>query len=257
MEKTELDKRLAFALQVGMKAGDYLLSHEEMASSVEEKKTNDFVTSADKSVETLILDEIKREFPLDGWFGEESGKGGKETNRWVVDPIDGTVNFMSSFPNYTVSIAFEDEEGYALGVIVCPRQKETFWAVRGGGAFLNGKRIHTHEADDYSRTLALMVPPHRKHCYMDTYISRMMKLYDVFTDARSIGSAALSMCYVASGRCTAYYEMCLYPYDYAAGVVILQEAGGKVRLRSMGDDGVEVTASSAGIHERLLECVSD
>ena len=130
MENREVERRLAFAKAVALKAGDFLLSHEELSGKVEEKASNDFVTVADKKVEKLIYDEVRANFPLDGWYGEESGKSGDSLRRWVVDPIDGTVDYMCSFPNYTVSIAFEDEDGYALGVVYVPRQKELFWAIR-------------------------------------------------------------------------------------------------------------------------------
>lgn len=257
MENREVERRLAFAKAIALKAGDFLLSHEELSGKVEEKASNDFVTVADKKVEKLIYDEVRANFPLDGWYGEESGKSGDSLRRWVVDPIDGTVDYMCSFPNYTVSIAFEDEDGYALGVVYVPRQKELFWAIRNGGAFLGDKPIHTIEENDYSRTLALLVPPHRRHHLMAEYMERMVKFYSVFTDARSIGSAACSLCYVASGRCASYYEMGLNPYDYAAGALIVREAGGKVRLKECGENGVEVVATSSNIYDKVLEIVDE
>lgn len=258
MEKTQIQKRLEFALETAKEASAFLLSHASLSENVEEKKTNDFVTEADKATEALIFSLVKKNFPEDGWFGEESGEKGEKKRRWIVDPIDGTVNFFSSFPNYTVSIAFEDEDGLALGVVVVPRQKEIFWAMRGEGAFLNGERIHTKEDCDYSRTLAILVPPHRRHRLMDQYMKRMRKFYDIFSDVRSIGSAALSLCYVACGRCTAYYEMGLFPFDYSAGHLIVEEAGGRVSIFDRdGGESQDIVASSSNIHEVVMEVVSE
>ena len=258
MDRSELKERLEFALRVAKEASSFLLSHSSLAERIEQKHENDFVTAADKATEELIYSSIKKAYPNDGWFGEESGKRGEEKRRWIVDPIDGTVNFFSSFPNSTVSIVFEDEDGLALGVVVVPRQNETFWAMRGEGAFLNGNRIHTRENCDYSRTLALLVPPHRRHHLMDKYWKRMRKLYDIFTDVRSIGSAALSLCYVASGRCTCYYEMGLYPYDYSAGLIIVKEAGGEVSvIERDGGESQDIVATSSGIYTGVMEVVSE
>ena len=257
MEKAEIQKRLEFALKVSKEASAFLLSHSALSERVEQKNVNDFVTEADKATESLLFTSIKEAFPLDGWYGEESGKKGEEKRRWIVDPIDGTVNYFCSFPNFTISIAFEDEDGLALGVVTVPSQNETFWAMRGEGAFLNGKRINTKENCDFSRTLAILVPPHRRHYLMNLYLERMRKFYDIFTDARSIGSAALSLCYVASGRCTSFYEMGLFPYDYSAGRLILEEAGGKVTIIDRdGGESQDVVASSSSIHQKVLEVVS-
>ena len=256
MKREELEKRLDLALRVAEIAGDFLLSHSEMGRKVDQKAVNDFVTEADKMSEKIILDAIGKEFPEDGWLGEESGSGGNNKRRWIVDPIDGTVDYMCSFPNYTVSIGFEDEEGPALGVVTIPRQHETFWAIRGCGAYLNGKRIFTDEAKDYSRTLAILVPPHRHHELMDQYMERMVKFYSEFSDARSLGSCACSLCYVACGRCTAYYEMSLQPYDFAGGMVILREAGGKVTIQERdGGRSYDILATSSGIHNTTLELI--
>ena len=258
MERSEIKERLEFALNLAKEASSFLLSHSSLSERIEQKHENDFVTEADKTTEELIYSSVKKAYPSDGWYGEESGKRGEEKRRWIVDPIDGTVNYFSSFPDYTVSIAFEDEDGLALGVVIVPRQNETFWAIRGEGAYLNGKRIHTRENCDFSRTLALLVPPHRRHHLMETYWKRMRGLYDIFTDVRSIGSAALSLCYVASGRCTCYYEMGIFPYDYSAGLLILKEAGGKVSVLDRdGGESQDIVASSSGIYSKVMEVISE
>ncbi len=254
MEDRELKKRLDAALSVAEKAKEFLLSHEKMRFSVSDKGENDYVTEADKKSEKLIKDELLSLFPYDGWYGEESGKDGDEKRRWIVDPIDGTVDFMWSFPLYTVSIAFEDEDGIALGVVILPSQDEVFYALRGSGAFLNGERITLSDDIEVRKSLALLVPPHRVHEKLDEYIVRMRRFYDHFSDMRSIGSAACSLCYVASGRCASYYEEYLHLYDIAAGVLILREAGGMVSLKKEGDY-ISVAASHKKVHGLVLELI--
>ena len=258
MEKSELYKRRDWAFSILREASSFLLSHSELSKNVENKAENDFVTEADKKVEEMIYSSLKENFPLDGWFGEETGVKGEGKRRWIVDPIDGTVNYFTSFPNYTISMAFEDEDGLDMGFVAVPRQNELFYAIKGEGAYLNGDRIYTKENCDFSKTLCLLVPPHRRHHLMDTYLERMRKFYSIFTDARSIGSAALSLCYVASGRCTAYYEMGLFPYDYSAGVLILREAGGLVEVKERdGGESYDIIASSRSIHHKVMEAAGE
>ena len=253
MDKKELEKRLAVALSVAEDAKKFLLGHEKMRFCVESKAENDYVTTADRTVEKLIRDELLSQFPSDGWYGEESGGNGDEKHRWIVDPIDGTVDFMWSFPLYTVSIAFEDEDGIALGVVMFPRQDEVFYALRGEGACFNGEKLVVNEDFDPKKSLAVLVPPHRLHEHLDEYIVKMRRFYDYFSDMRSVGSAACSVCYVAAGRCSIYYEEYLHLYDIAAAMLVLREAGGKVSLRDAGDGYLSILASAASVHELGLE----
>lgn len=256
MTDLELKKRLDKALDTAEKAKDFLLSHEEMRFSVADKGENDYVTRADKMSENLIRYELMTSFPSDGWYGEESGSAGDGKRRWIVDPIDGTVDFMWSFPFYTVSIAFEDEEGIALGVVIIPRQREVFYAMRGKGAFRNGERIRMSDELDVKKSLALLVPPHRVHDKLDEYIIRMRRFYNHFSDVRSIGSAACSLCYVASLRCAAYYEEYLQLYDVAAGMLILKEAGGRVGIKDNGSS-LSIAASHEKVYSLILELIDD
>lgn len=256
MDNSEKEKRLEAAVCAVRKAATFLLEHEELRFSVEEKSINDFVTDADKKSEKLIYDTLIGTFPSDAWYGEETGKRGEGKGRWIVDPIDGTVDFMWSFPNYTISVAYEDEEGIEVGVVMNVRQNEIFSAMRGLGAFLNGKRISTYENDDYSKALAILVPPHRKHSIMDSYMLKMRKFYDCFTDMRSLGSAALSLCYVASSRAACYYEEALQLYDVAAGILIVTEAGGRVSIKKE-EEAISIIASASSCHNKVLEIVCD
>ena len=257
MDKEALKARFEEAKRIADKASRFLLSHENLRSEISSKAENDYVTSADKECERLIISSIQSAFPEDGIYGEETGESGSHDCRWIIDPIDGTVDFMASFPNYTISIAFQDEEGLAFGVVSVPRQNEVFSALRGEGAFLNGKPIKTDERTPLGKTLAILVPPHRHHELLHGYIEKMEKFYYFVSDMRSIGSAALSLCYVASGRCTVYYELGLHLYDIAAGVVILKEAGGKVSLSKKNEEWIDVAASSHSAYGKMMEVVDD
>ena len=256
MENKLLKQRFQLALEVSKEVSRFLLSHEYLRHDITQKAENDYVTTADKSSEDMIENAIRKAFPMDSIFGEENGKIGQDKDkRWIIDPIDGTVDFMTGFPNYTVSIAFEDELGLAFGVVTVVRQDEVFSAFRGEGAFLNGERIFTDENTPLNKQLAILVPPHRHHDLLDGYLKRMRKFYDIISDMRSLGSAACSLCYVASARVAMYYEVGLKLYDCAAGIIILKEAGGKVTLLSGSEDWIEIAASSSFAHERMLEII--
>lgn len=257
MERNDLEARYAKAVEIAREASLFLLSHENLRSEITAKAENDYVTSADRECERMIIGSIRESFPDDPILGEETGKSGDGSVRWIIDPIDGTVDFMTSFPCYTVSIAFEDEEGIAFGVVSIPRQNEVFTALRGSGAFLNGRRIMTDERTPLGESLAILVPPHRFHQYLDAYLRRMKRFYSVISDMRSIGSAAASLCYVACGRVSMYYELGLHIYDLAAGAIILREAGGRITFFTDDESWLDIAASSAFAHDAMLECIND
>ena len=256
MDNASLHARFEEARKAVNQASIFLLSHEDLRSSITAKAENDYVTSADKECERLILSALSGKFPEDSFLGEESGTHGESRCRWIIDPIDGTVDFMASFPDYTISVAFEDEDGLAFGIVMVPRQNEEFSAFRGEGAWLNGKRIHTDETTPLKETLAILVPPHRHHRYLREYMERMERFYYVISDMRSLGSAAISLCYVASGRVSMYYELGLHIYDCAAGIVIVKEAGGAVTLLTEDEDWIEIAASSASAHDAMMGCIN-
>ena len=258
MENEILRKRFLFAIDIAKEAARFLLNHENMKYDVSQKAENDYVTSADKATENIIEGRIKSSFPEDSILGEENGNIGLDrTKRWIIDPIDGTLDFMTGFPNYSISIAFQDEVGLAFGVVLVVRQNELFTAMRGEGAFLNGKQIHTDERLPLNKQIAILVPPHRHHELLDGYIRKMRRFYEIISDMRSIGSAACSLCYVACGRVDIYYEIGLKLYDCAAGIVILKEAGGKVTFITDDEDWIELAASSESTHNSMLEIINN
>lgn len=199
------------------------------------KGTNDFVTTTDREVETFIRTRISERFPQDGVLGEEYGtQEGSDGYVWVIDPVDGTVNFMNSFPLHCISIALQKDGLLVAGAVLNPVYDELFSAAEGQGAYLNGKRIR-YTSLPLEQSVALVVPPHRRHESLERFWQNERKIYEIVSDTRSIGSAAMSICYVVSGRASMYYEWYLHYYDYAAALLIAKEAGCRYRLKTEGD----------------------
>ena len=263
-EKNLISQHLEIALKAANLAGAYILeegSKDHIA--VHSKHTNDFVTDTDKGAEEKIIAVIKERFPEDAIFGEDTGKvGDQKTGRWIIDPIDGTTNFFRSLPNYTGSIAWELEPFKPLGgVVYNPRQGELFWASKGEGAFLNGNPIQVSSISQLEQALLVCVPPHRRHDLVDTYFARAKRLFLASSDFRSYGSCALELSYIAAGRVDGYYELCLGYYDMAAGMIILQEAGGKVESadpqRPFEDTRCDLVASNGLIQHQIFPMVQE
>lgn len=231
-------------IEIITQAAGLLSAESGHEAHVSAKAVNDFVTDSDRKVEKFIRSGILSRFPDDGFLGEESGR---ESSRdgfvWIVDPVDGTVNFMNRFPQYSISIALEKDGQLLAGAVCNPYFNELFWAKKGEGAYLNGKRIHAQSALPLSQTLALVVPPHRKRTYFDAFWEKEKYIYSLVSDTRSIGSAAMSLCHVAAGRCSLYYEWFLHIYDIAAGLIICSEAGCRYTL-SENEDGISVLCFS-------------
>ncbi|AEV30686.1 inositol monophosphatase/fructose-1,6-bisphosphatase family protein [Sphaerochaeta pleomorpha str. Grapes] len=257
-----IDSHLSVALLAARQAGAFVLAAREAGNiEVHTKHTNDFVTDIDKASENLIISIIRETFRDDAIFGEESGKSGAETGgRWIIDPIDGTTNFFRSLPNYTISIAWEIEPFKPLvGVVFNPKQDEMFWASKGNGAFLNGKPIHVSSVSDPSMALLVCVPPHRHHEKAIAYFEIEQALFHQVSDIRSFGSCALELAYIAAGRMDGYYELFLGYYDMAAGMVLVEEAGGRVESAdpdtSFSDTHCDLISSNGLIQDWIFHMV--
>ena len=242
----EILSRFEFAKALVLKAGSFLCTHIEERRFVKVKQTNDYVTQADIECEKILVGSLSEEFPSDSFLGEEGGSISKDGSifRWIIDPIDGTVNFMHAMPLFSISVALEHKGELVAGIVYIPVFNELFTAIKGHGAFLNGKSIHVTEEKDPKRSLALLVPPHRHHEWMDEYMQKFRAIIMDVSDHRSLGSAAVSLCYVSSGRCAMYYEYGLHIYDIAAGLVILSEAGGEYTLEKQMDEQIIISAAA-------------
>lgn len=221
--------RLAFAKAAALGAGELIAREVEAGYQIHQKGPNDIVTDVDAKVERFITDALAQRFPQDRFYGEETG-GDTEVSayrRWIVDPIDGTENFSRGIPEYAVSIGFEDVPGeIAVGVVYAPAMRELFWAARGQGAYLNGKPIHVSRQTDPALAVIAEAPPFRSHELTQPYFDYIQRLFLQTCDLRNTGSAALHGCYVACGRIDGYVESSVMPYDIAASLILIQEAGG-------------------------------
>jgi myo-inositol-1(or 4)-monophosphatase len=207
-----------------------LIVAREGAAEVREKERADLVTAVDEAAERAVIARIRAHFPEDGIVAEETAAGAVYSGRrWIVDPIDGTNNFVHGFPFTCVSIAFADEAGPAAAVVHAPLLGEVFHAVRGGGAFLNDAPIRVSPTDTPRRALlATGFPFKAGKGKLEPYFRMVADVMADAQDIRRAGSAALDLCYVAAGRVDGYFELGLSPWDIAAGALLVAEAGGTV-----------------------------
>ena len=247
LEKARLAERAARA------AGEMLEHHG--AFKVKRKSANDFVTEMDVKSEMLIRDMLLSACPEDQFFGEETGGATAAVGRWIVDPIDGTSNFMRGQRIYTISIAYEHDGVLMIGCVYCPGTDELFLAVKGEGATVNGKPIHVADTS-LSDAIVHLGFGHRIPANRERTLAIFPALTRAVSDVRRTGTAAYDLCCVASGRSDAFLELGLNLYDYAAGYVILTEAGGRFTGWEDGEDGVasgNPLATNGVIHEPLRD----
>lgn len=223
------------------------------------KGRHDLVTKADVASEESILSFIKNRFPEDHFMAEESAAGAGVNGRtWIIDPIDGTTNFAHDFPAYCVSIAFYDGKTPKVGVVLEITSGELFHAVEGEGAYLNGNRISVSKLTKPDEALLGTGFPYRDLDLVDQYLALFKTFMYETQGVRRPGSAAYDLCCVAAGRFEGFYEYALAPWDVAAGVLIILEAGGIVTDWKGGEDwitGRRIIAANPEIHAYLLKSI--
>ena len=203
---------------------------------IEQKAHNDYVSDADKAAEKAVIDCIHKHYPDHAILAEESGASGDSDTVWIIDPLDGTTNYLHGFPVFSVSIAVQEKGRLEHAVVYDPMRQELFTASRGAGAQLDGRRIRVSGQSDLSRSLIGTGFPFRdRDMDIDPYMTTLAKTIKHTAGIRRAGSAALDMVYVAAGRFDAYFETDLHAWDLAAGALIVREAGGIVS----GIDGSE------------------
>jgi len=253
-----LRKETRAAIKAAGEAGKIIMKHFKRKPSFMHKSSAvDLVTEADLEAEKKVKSILGKAFPDFGFLGEESGaEEGSNGRYWVVDPVDGTNNFAHRFPFFCVSIALVEEKKVGLGVIFDPAAKELFVAEKGKGAFLNGNRIRVSSTSRLIDSLVVTGFPYNERKLIDKTIKSISNLVGKTHGVRRMGSAALDLCYVASGRSDAFFEYELKPWDVAAGLIILGEAGGK--LTTINNEkadlfSVNFIASNGKIHRELFE----
>lgn len=225
-------------------------------SKIENKGLHDLVSYVDKESEERIIAALQVLLPESGFIAEEgtNTQKGKRFN-WVIDPLDGTTNFIQGVPIYAVSIGLLDDEELVLGVVYEVGRDECFYAWKNGGAYLNGEPIHVSNRSDIHDTLLATGFPYNDFSKMDAYMKFLEWTMKNARGVRRLGSAATDMAYVACGRFDAFWEYDLKPWDVAAGAVILKEAGGTVTDYKGGNNylfGREIVASNGLIDELIL-----
>ncbi|TAH47895.1 MAG: inositol monophosphatase [Betaproteobacteria bacterium] len=197
--------------------------------SVQSKSPNDFVTEVDHAAEKAIIDVLREAFPGHGILAEESGESGPDSEfNWIIDPLDGTTNFIHGFPQYAISIAQTKNGVLEHAVVYDPIANELFTASRGSGAFLNDRRIRVSRRTRLNEALLGTGFPFRQFDHVDAYLAMFRELTQKTAGIRRPGAASLDLAYVAAGRLDGFWEMGLSPWDMAAGVLLIQEAGGLV-----------------------------
>ena len=228
---------------------------------VSSKGPGDFVTSADKRTENTIVDELQKAHPEYGIITEESGIINKSNtkNRWIIDPIDGTMNFLNGIPHFAISIAYEENNEVKCGVIFDPIKNEMFCAEKGNGAYLNNSRIRVSNKKKLKDALLVTGGPKHSSKIKEKIFSEFINVSrDIFSPVRKFGSAALDVAYVACGRFDGYWQRELNYWDIAAGIIILKEAGGFVDFFETDNEVSlkrNILASNSNIHDEFSELI--
>jgi myo-inositol-1(or 4)-monophosphatase len=223
------------------------------------KGAGDFVTELDHRSEEAIIKRIRQSFPAHVIQAEESGIGeGESRYRWFIDPLDGTTNYVHGVPVFSVSIAVALDQEMVAGVVLDPAHKEMFWAVKGGGAYLNENRIRVSHKESLGDSFLASGFPWRSKQYLELYLDSFRVLFSESAGVRRMGSAAIDLSYTACGRFDGFWEMKLKPWDIAAGVLIVKEAGGWVS-DFIGEDRYMTTgnllAANPNIFPKMLQVV--
>ena len=224
------------------------------------KAPGDFVSSADKRTEKILIDELQKAHPEYGIVTEESGVINKSniSNRWIIDPIDGTMNFLNSIPQFAISIGYEENKEIKCGVIFNPITNEMFCAEKGNGAYLNNSRIRVSSKKKISEALLVTGGPKQSSEIKKKIFSEYIRVSMGVSNVRKFGSAALDMAYVACGRFDGYWQRELNYWDVAAGILLIKEAGGYVDF--FEDDlkspfKKNIIASNSIIHNDLRDLI--
>ncbi|TXC82178.1 inositol monophosphatase [Luteibaculum oceani] len=222
---------------------------------IESKSFNNLVTEVDKKTEERLVSQLGKLLPEAGFIAEEESVAKQSADyQWIIDPIDGTTNFVHGLPLYCISIALAFKSEIILGVIYNPINKELFSAYKGGGAYLNNRPIQVSKAEKMEHSLFATGFPYDDFEREKQYMEILNKLMHNSRGLRRLGSAAIDLAYVACGRFDAFYEYGLNPWDVAAGIIIVKEAGGKISDFKGGNDflfGEEIIASNGTIHNEL------
>ncbi len=249
--------------EIALQTGAFLENERKTfhREDVMEKHSHDYVSYVDKNAEKQIIEKLSAILPEAGFIAEEGSAGySDEEYCWVIDPLDGTTNFIHDNAPYCVSIALRNKQELLAGVVYEVCRKECFWAWKGSRAFLNGSPIHVSNVNALNQSFIALGFPYNAEKYRPVTRKIIDRLYGYVGGLRLQGAAAAELCYIAAGRFDGRIESNLGPWDIAAGALILMQAGGKVTDFSGQDtfySGHEVLASNGYIHQELLDILKD
>jgi myo-inositol-1(or 4)-monophosphatase len=252
---------LNIAVRAARRAGDIIVRSLNRLESltITSKGRNDFVSEVDHAAEHEIIQTIRRHYPQHAFLAEESGRSGESDTLWIIDPLDGTTNFLHGFPVFCVSIACQIKGRLEHAVIYDPTRGELFTASRGAGAHLDNHRMRVSKARSLDGALVSTGFPYRANMrYLDAYLGMLRAVTENAAGVRRPGAAALDLAYVAAGRVDAFWELGLSAWDTAAGTLLIQEAGGRIGTLT-GDEYRQeghIVAGTPKVYAALLETLA-
>ncbi len=241
--------------------GQILIRYADRVDQIEiqTKSRNDFVSEVDRSAEQAIIQELRARFPDHAILAEESGAQGSGDYQWVIDPLDGTTNYLHGFPQFSVSIALRHRGQLDCGVVYDPLREELFTAARGEGAQLNDRRLRVSRRPSLDGALIGTGFPFRDQRHIDAYLDMFKDMTLATAGLRRPGSAALDLAYVAAGRTDGFWELGLSEWDFAAGALLVTEAGGTVTDLAGGAryfDTCNLVVGNLKVHQAMLDLIS-
>ena len=259
--------RLQLAIELARRAGWLILEGQNSSLQISRKGQNDLVTDYDFKSEQMLVNGILKAYPEDRILAEEGtntgsssggqGQAGDAEHLWLIDPIDGTTNYAHGLPFYSVSIGLMMNDSLALGVIYDPARDELFHAIKGGGAWLGDVPLRVSETRTLEDSLLVTGFPYDIRTNANNNLNHFVELSKLTRGVRRLGSAALDLAYVAAGRLDGFWELRLNPWDWAAGVLLTQEAGGRVTTFDGGDKVIggdeTLLATNGHLHEPLQQ----
>lgn len=255
-----LDLLCKQVIEVSVEVGTFLISQNLDQQDIEEKSLNNLVSYVDKQAEALFVDRLKEMLPEAGFIAEEgTGAPSKSGLNWIIDPLDGTTNFIHGIPFYCTSVALVENGELLIGVIHDPNQEHTFHAFKSGGAWLNSREIRVSDNSNLQSSLLATGFPYDDFGRQEAYMELLKDFTQNTRGIRRLGSAALDLAYVAWGKFDSFYEYGLNPWDVAAGILIVKEAGGMCSgFEADGDPlfGPDIVASSKGVHLEMLNTIA-
>ena len=248
------------AIRAARQAGNVIMRSFSRLDSlaVSEKQANDYVSEVDRNAEQAIIDTIRKAYPGHAILAEESGVHGKDAYQWIIDPLDGTTNYLHGFPQFAISIALAHRGRLESAVVYDPLRDEMYTADRGAGALLNDRRLRVTEQKGLKGALLGTGIPYRDQRYIDAYLGMLKDFTRETAGIRRPGSAALDFAYVAAGRLDGFWELGLSVWDFAAGALLVEEAGGVVSDISGGSQHLQtgnVICANIKLHGEMAKTI--